>query len=153
MASRNLTDSETASKMASQSLSDITSLLSTTSGLSLLLSGAALVVAMVSYLAFAGSRPAASSSRKAQQARAMREAYKSMEKQSAKPNSKKPMVSFMSIPHGQADVTQESKAGAGSMQISQVGDVLIHVLHDVKEYSYGSIPSSHSEDVSCPRQC
>jgi hypothetical protein len=101
MALGNLTSSETASKMASQTLSDVRSLLSTTSGFSLLLGGAALVVAVVSYFAFAGLPPASSSSRKAQQARAMREAYKSMEKQISRPNSRttkaRSLLGFMNI--------------------------------------------------------
>jgi len=157
MASGNLTNSETASKMASPTFSDVRSLLSTTSGFSLLLGGAALVVAVVSYLAFAGSPPASSSSRKAQQARAMREAYNAMEKQTSRPNSKtakvRSLLGFMNNSQGQADIAQESKAGAGSMQISQVSDVLIHIAFDVKENSYGYILSSLSEAVSCPRPC
>ncbi|KAE9371593.1 hypothetical protein N431DRAFT_410486, partial [Stipitochalara longipes BDJ] len=98
MTSENLTQSASTLNMASQRLFDTASLLSISSTLSMLLGGVALMVAVVSYLAFAGSSPATSSSRKAQQARAMREAYKSMEKEASKPNSKKAKVrSFPAI--------------------------------------------------------
>jgi hypothetical protein len=84
LASENFTGSESALNMASQRLSDIISLLLSFSEVPVLLGAAALIVAVVSYLAFAGPTPASTSSRKVQQAKAMREAYESMEKQSSR---------------------------------------------------------------------
>ncbi|KAN0096538.1 MOSC N-terminal beta barrel domain containing protein [Hyaloscypha variabilis] len=91
--------------MASQRLSDIISLLLSFSEVPVLLGAAALIVAVVSYLAFAGPTPASTSSRKVQQAKAMREAYESMEKQSSRADRNR---------------AKESSAGAASMQISQL---------------------------------
>jgi type II secretory pathway component PulM len=78
--------------MASQRLSDTISLLSSSFEVPVLLGAAALMVAVVSYLVFARPTPATASSRKAQQARVMREAYNSMEKQSSRADSKRAKV-------------------------------------------------------------
>jgi hypothetical protein len=93
-----------------------------------MLGGLALMVAVASYLSltFAGLKPP-SSSRKAQQAKAMREAYNSMGKQPSSPDSKSLKVSssFPSPWHcTQADIFQESRVTPGSMQISQVSGIL-----------------------------
>lgn len=88
MISENLSESEKLMKAASQGFLNM---LSSSSSVSLLVGGAALMVAVISYLAFAGSTPA-TSSRKAQQARVMRKAYRTMEKQALSSGSKRVRV-------------------------------------------------------------
>ena len=78
MTSEILTKVETALKVVSQRFLDMISVLSSSSEMALALGAVALMLAVVSGLVFAGSKPAATS-RKAQQAKVMREAYKSME--------------------------------------------------------------------------
>jgi hypothetical protein len=91
MTSENLSESESAMKAASQGFFNMITLLSSSSSVSLLVGGAALMVAVISYLAFAGSTPA-TSSRKAQQARVMRKAYRTMERQALSSDSKRVRV-------------------------------------------------------------
>lgn len=87
----NLTaDGEALARRAAQRLYDAVLLISSTSKVAILLAGVAMVVAVVSY-GVAGSKPPISS-RKGQQAKAMREAYRSMEKQVSLSNIKKDKV-------------------------------------------------------------
>jgi hypothetical protein len=86
----NLTaDGEALARRAAQRLYDAV-LFSPTSKVAILLAGAAMVVAVV-FCGVAGSKPLISS-RKAQQAKAMREAYKSMEGQASLSNIEKDKV-------------------------------------------------------------
>jgi hypothetical protein len=99
MASKNITESGTALKMASRELFDIIMAFSLSSEISLVLGGAALVVAVISYLVFIGSTPITSSSTKYQKARAMREAYNSMNKKVISLHGKNTKVSAASGIH------------------------------------------------------
>jgi hypothetical protein len=88
----NLTaNSEAVARSAAQQFYGAVSLLSPSSKAAILLAGVAMLIAVVSYTGFAGSKPSISS-RKAQQAKAMREAYKSMEKHGSLSNVKKNKV-------------------------------------------------------------
>lgn len=93
MTSENLMQSGHALRIAPQRFLDMVSMPSSSSEVPLLLGGAALMLVVISYLAFAGSTPATTMSRKAQQARAMREAYKSMERDTSKLDNNKTNVS------------------------------------------------------------
>jgi hypothetical protein len=81
------TKMETALNAISQRFLDMVSLHSSSSEAVLALGAVALMVAAASYLPFAVSKPAATS-RKAQQAKAMREAYQFMERQTSISNKK-----------------------------------------------------------------
>lgn len=94
----NLTaDGEALARWAAQQLYDAGLLTSPAFKVAILLAGAAMVVAVVSY-GVAGLKPLISS-RKAQQVKAMREAYKSMETQASLSNIKKDKVNQPQV-HG-----------------------------------------------------
>ncbi len=76
------TEVEAALKAIFQRILDMLSVHSSSSETVLALSAVALMLAVASYLPFAGSKPAARS-RKAQQAKAMRASYQSMERQAS----------------------------------------------------------------------
>ena len=87
------TESNAQTSSATQQLYDMFAKSSTSSKVAVILGGIALAMVVFKYLVFMGAKPAMSS-RKAQQAKAMREAYRSMNKQSSLANSKKTRVSI-----------------------------------------------------------
>jgi hypothetical protein len=86
------TKMETALNATSRRVLDMVSVHSSSSVTVLALGAIALMLAVASYLPFAGSKPAAKS-RKAQQAKAMRESYQSMERQASISNNKNVRIS------------------------------------------------------------
>jgi hypothetical protein len=87
MTTENLTDSKTALEIASQRLSNMATWLYPSPEAALMTMPVLLMVAFMFYLTFAGSK-SPTSSRKAQQAKAMRDAYKSMEQEASLSDSK-----------------------------------------------------------------
>jgi hypothetical protein len=89
--SGNLTDSYAVVNNAAQRFYDAVSVPLSSSEVAILFGGVALMVAAISYIVLGDSKHAILS-RKAQQAKAMRQAYKSMEKQSSLSNNKESKV-------------------------------------------------------------
>jgi hypothetical protein len=147
-------DGETTVEVVSQRFFDIISWLASSSEVVRTLGGVAVMVAVASYFSYARSK-APSSSRKAQQAKAMREAYKSMEKQVPISDSKNAKVSSFQVWYSRvhSDIIQERGATPGSMQISQVGENLKNIVRDAEEHSSGFTPLSLFEAVSFLRRC
>jgi hypothetical protein len=89
--SGNFSDGDDVVRKAAHRLYDIVSLNLASVGVAVLFGGVAMMVAVISYIRVVGSNPAVAS-RKAQQAKAMRQAYRSMEKQSSLSNTERMKV-------------------------------------------------------------